>query len=390
MSAGGGRRRNLPPDVRLKVWVRSGGRCVICNRYLLDGKLTGREATFGELAHIVGQQTSSGSPRGLDGLDQQDRDDPENLVLVCDDEHDELDKKATRDLFSVDWLRELKRAHEERVRHVTGFSENQSTVVLRMIGRLKGNAVEVDQEAAAAAVIHSAKRFPRFDLAYDRHGIEIDLRHLAGEVAGNVDYYRTATAVIDEVIDHKLHEGVAKERINHVSVFAFARLPLLVYLGSRLDDNVPTDIYQRHRSTEAWEWPSDDRLGFTIEVPSPEPGTTEGVLIINISGSVQTNEVPGHLAGLPHFGLTIANATPSPDVVTSRRTLEAFERTFRGLLGEIEASHKQIRLLHTIAAIPLSTGVVVGRTLDPQVHPSLLVYDRTPAGYVAALEIGRR
>lgn len=383
-------RPGLPPDTRLKVWVRSGGRCVICNRYLLDGKLSGREATFGELAHIVGQRASAGSPRGLDILDPESRDDPDNLVLVCDDEHDELDKKATRDLFSVDWLRQLKRAHEERIRHVTGFAENRSTVVLRMIGRLKGNAVEVEQEAAATAVIRSAERFPHFDLSYDRHSIEIDLRHIAGEASGDDEYYRTATAAIDEVIDHKLHEGVAKERIKHLSVFAFARLPLLIYLGARLDDNVPTDIYQRHRSTETWAWPSDEPAAFTLNASDANPDATEGVLIINVSGSVQSNEVPTHLAGLPHFRLTIANAIPSSDVLRSPQALEAFETTFRRLLGDIEAGHKQIRLLHTIAAIPLSAGVVVGRSLDPQVHPSLLVYDRTPTSYVAALKIGSR
>ena len=51
----GGRRRSIPATERLKLWVRSGGRCVICNRYLLEGSLSYRELTFGELAHIVGQ-----------------------------------------------------------------------------------------------------------------------------------------------------------------------------------------------------------------------------------------------------------------------------------------------------------------------------------------------
>lgn len=159
------------------VWVRSGGRCVICNRYLLDGQLTGREATFGELTHIVGQTSSVGSPRGLATLDLADRDDPDNLVLLCDDEHDELDKTATRDFFSVELIKEFKRVHEERIRHVTAFSPDQTTVVLRMIGRLHGSA---DQNTTALAVITTSHRFPRFAMAYDRSSIEIDLRNIPG------------------------------------------------------------------------------------------------------------------------------------------------------------------------------------------------------------------
>jgi hypothetical protein len=51
-----GRRKALDPVERLKVWVRAGGRCIICNRYLLEGQLSAREVTFGELAHIVGHK----------------------------------------------------------------------------------------------------------------------------------------------------------------------------------------------------------------------------------------------------------------------------------------------------------------------------------------------
>jgi hypothetical protein len=56
--------------------------------------------------------------------------------------------------------------------------------------------------------------------------------------------------------------------VHHLSVFAFARLPLLVYLGSCLDDTIATDIYQRHRLNEAWTlWVPETRcagveLGF--------------------------------------------------------------------------------------------------------------------------------
>ena len=118
-------RRSIPESERIKLWVRSGGRCVICNRFLLEGDLSYRALTFGELAHIVGQQAAPGSPRGVDeDLDHADRDTADNLVLVCDDEHDELDKPGSRDLFSVEFIRDLKRRHEERIHHVTGFGED--------------------------------------------------------------------------------------------------------------------------------------------------------------------------------------------------------------------------------------------------------------------------
>ncbi len=385
------RRRNLSPDTRLKVWVRSGGRCVICNRYLLDGQLTGREATFGELAHIVGQTSSAGSPRGLATMDLPDRDDPDNLVLICDDEHDEMDKTATRDFFGVELIRELKRAHEERIRRVTAISPDQTTVVLRMIGRLNGSAVEVGQETAARTVITTARRFPKFNMAYDRSSIEIDLRNIPGELSGSQEYYRMATSLIDEIIEHKLTEGALKEQIRHLSVFAFARWPLIVYLGSRLDDTMPVDVYQRHRSSQMWEWPSDSPGMFAAFTPDADvTDTGDGVLILNISGTVQCARIPVDLQNAPRFRLDWANRSPSPDALSSRQALQDLEAALRELFAYIESSHGSIERLHTFAAIPMSAAVALGRVLNSKINPCLILYDRTLTGYESRLEVGQQ
>jgi hypothetical protein len=382
------KRKGLSPEVRLKVWVRSAGRCVICNRYLLEGALSGREVTFGELAHIVGQAQTGASPRGLEDLDPAERDEPENLILVCEDEHTELDKNTTQELFGVDFLRRLKQEHEERILHVTGFAEDRSTVVIRMVGQLRGNAVEVDRNAVAAAVIGTADRFPRFALAYDRHSIEIDLRHLPGEAAADESYYRRGTAIIDEVIDHKFHEGVARDQINHVSVFAFARLPLLAYLGSKLDDTVPTDVYQRHRHTDGWQWPATAPVAFSLILPTAVSSAAEGVLVLNVSGTIGHDELPAAVRDPPRFELTTATVTPSPDVLSSPAALAAFAGRLRELLAEVEARHKGLRRLHVFAAVPVAAAVTLGQIRDPAVHPSFQLYDRTPAGYRPVLEIG--
>lgn len=59
---------------RLKTWVRAGGRCEFCGTYLLEGKLTYKEFTLGELAHIVGREVKQASPRGMDPLPEEERD----------------------------------------------------------------------------------------------------------------------------------------------------------------------------------------------------------------------------------------------------------------------------------------------------------------------------
>ncbi len=61
-------------------------------------------------------------------------------------------------------------------------------------------------------------------------------------------YWEGCKASIDDAIDFRLVEAVRRGIVKHVSVFAFARLPLLTYLGSRLDDTYEVEVYQRQRA----------------------------------------------------------------------------------------------------------------------------------------------
>src|SRR5262249_40604331 len=156
-------------------------RCAICNRDLLDGGLTCEPVSLGELAHIVGQQTTAGSPRGLDPYPPSKRDLADNILLACGECHSEIDDPQTLGLFTIQKLRSAKRDHEERIRHVTSLGSDRRTVVLRVIGQLRGRPLELAQRTAVEAVLTSGNRFPYFKLSFDRLGVEIDLRSLAGE-----------------------------------------------------------------------------------------------------------------------------------------------------------------------------------------------------------------
>lgn len=206
----GTRRKAIPQPERTKVWVRSGGRCAICGRYLLEGALTHQEVTLGELAHIVGQQTTTGSPRGKHPLSPDKRDKAENLMLLCAGEHDEIDRAGSVDSLTVDRLRKIKSDHEDWVFRMTGLDRSRGTAVLRMIGSVRGNPVELSRASASDAVLRSDDRFPDFPLSYEQYGFEILLRHVAQE--GTEGYWAAARAVIDETIEHKLKRGFAERR----------------------------------------------------------------------------------------------------------------------------------------------------------------------------------
>jgi SMODS-associated and fused to various effectors sensor domain len=362
----------------------------VCNAYLMEGALSKRPFRLGELAHIVGQQASAKSPRGEAAqLDDKARDKAENLMLVCADEHQEIDRDGAVDLFTVNELRRMKATHEDWIRRVTGLRREDTTAVLRVLADVRGRAVELTRANATTAVVRHGQRWPDFPMSFEQDGVEIDLRQLPGEDPVEAAYWQAAIAKIDRGVE-RLCEGVRDGRARHVSVFAFARLPLLVYLGSRLDDTYGIDVFQRHRSTSGWSWPEPAaQTDFTAAAPLPATvqGHEDAVLVINLSGTIQPDELPRLLHAVPRYDLMPVNATPHPDIISSATSLASFEVATRTLLARIEQSHKHLQRLHVIAAMPVSAAITLGRVRDPHIHPAYVLYDRADDGYHAVLEI---
>ena len=385
MPSGGSSRTAIPDDERLKLWVRSGGRCALCKGYLLEGDLTSRTLFIGEMAHMVGQAHTAASPRGKNELPVEALNLADNLLLLCPSCHTEIDKRGSLDLVTVEWLKERKREHEARIRQATGLDPIRQTAIVRMVGDLRGRSVELGVATAANAVVTTDARFPRFPLSADGSGIEIDLRQMPGEAQPSATYWETCRAKIDETIDFRLVEAVRRGDVKHVSVFAFARLPLLTYLGSRLDDTYEVEVYQRQRSDESWGWPGTGTAA-TFTTSRSEPAGREAVLLLNVSGTIDPADLPDDVRDLPRFAVVI-DGLPDVDAIASRASLAAFEVAIRALLASFEAGGKTIRRLHVFAALPISAAVVLGRAHDRHVHPTLAMYDRTDGAYALALEI---
>lgn len=384
------RRAPKPPPLEvLKVWVRSGGRCAICNTYLLESDLNLRPVSLGEIAH--NKASSDAGPRADPSLPAGERNQAENLLLLCGTHHPDVDKTAQLDVFTVDQLAKLKNEHEAKIRLATSRVRGQRTAILRVQGNIKGVAVDLGVDVAADAVIRSSNRFPELRLTHDRQGVEIDLRHLPGEDNGTAAYYTAAKERIDEMIDLRYKPAVEKGEVDHLSVLAIARLPLLVYLGSRLDDAIPTEVYQRHRTGQTWVWgedaDDDPEFSFRLEKDGDQ-ASTEAVLIVNASGTIHASELPPEIGALPLYVIEPDTGTPHPDTVRSRKVRNSFESALRELLGHIEATHKAVRRLHVLAAAPVSVAITLGRSVGWRIHPNLVVYDRLADGtYQQAMEV---
>jgi hypothetical protein len=97
------------------LWARSGGKCSICKNDLIQDHTEQNDdlSVIGDEAHIIARNESF--TRGdYEPLSPEERDQYSNLILLCKNHHKQVDDQPHE--FSVDKLREIKRAHEEQVK----------------------------------------------------------------------------------------------------------------------------------------------------------------------------------------------------------------------------------------------------------------------------------
>ncbi|WP_157543574.1 SAVED domain-containing protein [Microbacterium sp. CCH5-D1] len=383
--------RHIPESVARRVWIAAGGRCTFCNRWLLDDETTGQQVAIGQLAHVVGWDTSAGSPRGADPLPIANRNGADNLMLLCYDQHHVIDSKSLWTVYDADRLRALKRQHEYRIKQLTSLAQSESTTVLRLVGTIHGRHVQLAPSAVNKALVEVG-RFPSYVLqGADEY--EIDLRKIPGESDGSTLHWSTAVAFIEERL-RLLKSLVADGTVVDLAVFPLARIPILVALGVLLDDTLPTTVYPKRRGgAEEWGWSASgtDQQFRWHEVASGRSEPAQVTVVFSVSGSVEMDRIPREATeGARVYEITPIGATPNFDLVDTPATVDAFARCWRSLIAEIETV-SSVASVSLVPAVPATIAVAIGRSINTSVHPPMRVYDRVGHAeeYVFTIEVPR-
>lgn len=123
------------------LYQRSGNRCAFpgCSKTLtFDEERAHSPTSLSEIAHIVAK--SPDGPRGKYRLPQEQRDNYENLILLCEEHHHIIDQNPAS--YPVEMLRRWKDEHEQLVAQATG-------VVLAQ------RQAQVEESAHVSEVVHS-------------------------------------------------------------------------------------------------------------------------------------------------------------------------------------------------------------------------------------------
>ena len=355
------------------LWGRAAGCCELCADSVYEGTPLKLQGNYSNIAHI-----NAASPRGPRYDENQSADERgsiDNLMLLCRDCHKLIDDNS--DKYPASELRAKKAEREHAVASLMeGLKPEKCTVVKYLVPF--GESVFCLSDAEWKRALFSRR------LAYNgRRAFDLNrLNETAQDAERISELARDLEKSVSRFRELEYEPGP-------IAVFAIAPQPLLMKLGSLLGDETELIIFQRSRSEGKWSG----------DIQSPEPQfelrellrakeAPEGILILSVSGTVNTQTLPIGMRNVvwPSYEITI----PAPGVGAADcpQAAEAFRGFVTDALYRIHQENPNIRILHVFPAMPASLNVVFGAALNTNVVPEYAIYEKREGVFSKSLTIG--
>lgn len=358
----------IPKEVMIELWVRAGGRCEKrgCNRYLVESTTAPEKFNGSEIAHVIAD--SPKGPRGIDDASKERNIDINNLMLLCPTCHREIDKKENLDYFTPELLFEMKQEHEKRIFEVTAIATNRDSQILTYYAGIgdssnyfKENRIKHDILTAgycSSEPIINLSMNNKYDQDDERCYWEAEERHLMG------------------LFNRQVRPLIEDNKIERLLVFTMAPIPLMVKLGTLLDDKLTSVIFQKQRTPDTWNWSEEEKYFNKHQVFYPKVKTSNNIALnISLSGTITNDRI------LPFFEndvdiCTISVDSPSPNYLKTQEQLDDFVNVYMETLDKLKEIYGQNNQLHVFPACPISVAVEMGRRWLKKCDLTLIIYDQ--------------
>lgn len=366
--------REIDSKTKLLLSVKAGGRCEFfeCNEYLLSDKITHKEIKWGEFAHIYA--FSDRGPRGSIEIKPKDRNKIKNLMLLCPGCHTKIDKKRNLPFYTVEVLNEQKKEHEDRILLVTSIKKDNRSKVLCMSSNIENEALCVSSNEIVEALMAEGYYNPQ------KEPNKIDFSNVPSE---NVTLYWKSKCKEIDSITKEFYEQFKRDGLGHASIFAIGPMPLLVYLGSKLENKIKTQLFQRHRDRDSWRWHDcGENIEYDLNTITGKD-KTKVALLVSLSGKIHSSHLPKKINDNFYvYEITLANEEPNFHFLKAKNSLDDFGVFYSKTLSLIRNNHPELKEIHLFPAMPAPAAVMCGKTLNRKADMSMLVYNpvRTAQG----------
>lgn len=369
---------NISSANKYILWGKAAGRCEYrgCNKPLFVDALTKSEFNQAYIAHIVADVP--GGPRGDAIKSELLKDDISNLMLMCDEHHRLIDKKDVAGHPDT-LLSQMKKEHEDRIDKVASINPSMHSHIITYKANVGLYTPVISYESVREYLLPS--HYPAASNA-----IDLGLSN-SPQRDKDASFWRTELENLEVQFNEQLRPKFRKGEINHLSVFAFAPMPLLIKLGTLINDILHAEIHQPVRNPKTWNLNHDSGVT-TYHVVEPTDIHPVVALNISLSATVNNDRITSVLGdSCSIYTLTIDE--PFNDFLKSKRQLRDFNIEVRLLFDLIKSKYNAQTPLHIFPAMPIAAAIELGRVWMPKADMPLFIYDENTAnsGFFKAIEI---
>lgn len=348
----------IPQKVKAELWWRAAGRCEFkgCNKPLYLHGITMDNCNLSNCAHIIGD--SENGPRGTKDSKILARN-FNNIMLMCPECHHYIDHEGVGK-YDAQTLFDMKKKHEKRMEYLTGFKEDLQANIVTYCANIAEHMPQFAFPELQKALL------PDF-YPTSTDMIQLGVNFYAGEDWDS--YWKREEENLVHFCKSRVLDCIDRWEYKRIALFGLAPMPLLVRLGTMLNNKHNVVVYQKQRSG-GWKWPkTDDTIDYIIHRPCKEDGVP--VLVLSLSFSI-IERVKKENAGASIWEITINN--PNPDFLQSEKMLYDFGRKIEMILDEISktSSHQAINLY---LAAPAACCIEFGRVWMQKANSPIKIFD---------------
>ena len=308
---------------------------------------------IGDIAHI--EAASNSGPRANKLKPTKERDEYDNLILLCKNCHTRLDgQKHTN---TVDAIRQLRNNHEAWVR--ASLPERGRSTIAWKVVILQGRH-PIDAELTLAA-------------------LSPDFPTLAPEIItanpGTQSWEILYTALADRVASLFAENYSFNCRF---AVFPLAPVSACIALGYLLTNRPHVRLFQYHRDEKSWSWPNDSNPRNQITISGlPDAPTLDEVEVafcFHLSATITDNtlaETGKAFARVIHVSID----RPNTGWLREEAQLTELAKAVRQLFETCVSLYPNCFKWDFFCAVPAPVAVAIGQQINPTMTPLVQLYE---------------
>ncbi|WP_276930200.1 SAVED domain-containing protein [Faecalibaculum rodentium] len=361
-----GRQGSIQSKTRELLIARAAGRCEFegCNR-ILDIDTVTQETNKGwEVAHICA--ASHNGPRGDETKTSDELNNIDNLMALCKDHHKLIDENPEH--YPAERLRDMKRSHEEKVKQILDTMSLPASRMVFLESEINGrNFTCINEQVARQAVASNC--------LYCRPESPIKIRPKNNSFEHTEEYCFQAEAnYLLSKAKENIKEEVDDDRKMVLSVFPFAPIPIIALFGEILS-SYPCHVYQLKQPHGNWTWPSKEifnQYRITWIDNRKDSFNEAGVLIISISGEIDTTRIPEEFQNSVYC--LVRAEEIGGNVIKSEQDLKLFSKNYQMVCDQFLNTY-HVKKIALFAAVPVSVAFEIGYAYKAGTYPPMDIYE---------------